>query len=67
MGSKDWSDAEELFAQAMREALSHLIAIGAVVDSGFRSEDGAVRWTVNGTHPYWAQIESECPPEIKRN
>jgi hypothetical protein len=55
----------------IKEALRHLIAIGAVVDSGFRSEDGEVRWTLDRTHPYWAQIweeiEGECPPEIKRN
>jgi hypothetical protein len=58
--------AEELFAllalpkrefeAAMKAALSHLIKTGAVVDSGFRSEDGAVRWTL-----------AECPPEINRN
>jgi hypothetical protein len=63
---REWDDltVEELFAlpeqefkKAMREALKHMIATGMVVDSGFRSDDGEVRWT----------LASECPSEIERN
>jgi len=80
MDSKDWRklSVEELFAlperefeTAMSEALRHLVAIGAIADSGFRSDDGEVRWRVDKTHPYWAhtweEIEGECPPENNRN
>jgi hypothetical protein len=49
------TDDEEL-----RETLRHLIAIGAVVDSGYRSENGSVRWTLNRTHPYWADMDFDA-------
>jgi hypothetical protein len=56
--SKQFPTDEEL-----RKTLKHRIAIGAVVDSGYRSEDGSVRWTLNRTHPYWADIWEELNAE----
>jgi hypothetical protein len=51
--------------QELKEAFKHLVAIGALVDSGNRGENGEVMWTRDKTHPYWAQpifeeIEAEA-------
>ena len=41
--------------EELKKAFRHLIAIGALVDSGNRGENGEVRWVRDKTHPYWAQ------------
>jgi hypothetical protein len=45
--------------EELKEAFRHLVAIGAIIDSGNRGKNGEVMWTLDKTHPYWAQTNIE--------